>query len=159
EGIRLGRAPFFRRVQGRSRHKDAARADVYERQHEELADAAQRQHPLREEIALPKGLGVDRQKLVPALLAPLSAWLEAMVAHDVPDELARELSACQLLHLAHHARVTEARFARDHHYEVAQGDERLPSRPARLSLAAVVVEPATEASRRHNGDQFSDRGA
>src|SRR5262245_17736438 len=42
EGIRLGRAPFLRRVQGRWRHKDASLADVDERQHEELADAAQR---------------------------------------------------------------------------------------------------------------------
>src|SRR5262249_47449863 len=115
-------------------------------------------YSLREEVSLPQRLGVHRQELIPGLLTALRARLEAVLAHDVDDELPREFSASQLLHLTHDAAIAPARLAGDHDHQVPKGHQRRPADFRRIALTSLVQQPTAESPRRNDCDQLADGG-
>ena len=66
-------------------------AQVNEDQEIQVHEPADRPHLLRREIALPKLIGVDLEKLIPSPLSSLGTGIETMLLQNVLDRLTRDL--------------------------------------------------------------------
>ena len=157
EGNRLDAAPLLGRI-GRSRADDhSSRSDVNERQQEELPHPSQRNDLLRQEVALPQGLGMHGDELMPGRFATFGSRLEAVFAHDPGDEFSGTFAPCQLAEFAEHAGGTPTGFASDFDNEIAEFHELGPAAFAGPVFAVGIQEPTGEGPWRDNGDQFPDR--
>ena len=83
ERFRLLLHPRSVRLTRALRYEDCTAADVNESQHEILSQASWRPDPLREEVALIQRFGVQLQKLGPASLASVRAWVMPRLFHDL----------------------------------------------------------------------------
>jgi hypothetical protein len=137
--------------------KDLAAADVQEGNDEEFADASQRQHLMREEVALPEGGRVHLEELVPGFLAAFRSGIEAMLAHDVGDKLMGDFLRRELAQFAQDPRVAPAGILTGQlDDQFADVNASAPSGLARFLAGFFLPEPALKSGWRHDGDEVLD---
>jgi hypothetical protein len=159
-GKRLGLLldPGGDRMLGGLGDKDLAAADVQEGDDEELPDASQRQHLVREEVTLPEGGRVHLEELVPGLLAALRTGIEAVLTHDVGDKLIGDFLRRQLADFAPDTRVAPARIRTGQlEDQLADIDASASAGLTRHLARLILAEPAQKGRRRHDGDEVLDR--
>jgi hypothetical protein len=160
ERLCLEVGPLGRRVRGRGRDEHAARADMEPDEDEIVPPTGPGKHGLGEEIALPQRGGMDADEFGPSFLAAFATGIEAILAHHVDDELARDLVRSEHAQLAENARVAPAGAQGNVQNELAQ-IERLwgTSSCSLFPLRLVAAQPTAESAVADDGDQMLERRA
>src|SRR5262245_58725971 len=141
KGRRLVPAPLLCGVGGRRTYKYSSCANVNERQHKEFTYSRQSDDLVGKEVSLKQRFRMHGDELMPRRFASIGSRLEAVVAHDIDDELARAFASSQLAQFSMHSCTTPARLSGNHNDEVAKRDER---RATALNRSAIPLASRTQ---------------